>query len=73
MNQQSSGRQVVTLGNIILFLSQPFFALTLSAVCLAEKQQIPLLSTPTRDVYVNHHNTDVIYDKDSKVHTLCTV
>jgi hypothetical protein len=43
MNQQSSGRQVVTLGNIILFFSQPFFALTLSAVCLAEKQQIPLL------------------------------
>ena len=38
--KQQYGRHVALLEHIILFLSHPVFALT--AVCLAEKQQIPI-------------------------------
>jgi len=38
LKQQSAGRHVAPLGHIILIPSQPL----LNAVCLAEKQQIPI-------------------------------
>jgi hypothetical protein len=38
--KQQYGRHVALLEHIILFFSHPVFALT--AVCLAEKQQIPI-------------------------------
>jgi hypothetical protein len=41
LKQQSVGRHVPPLGHIILFPSQPVFAL--NAACLAQKQQIPIL------------------------------
>jgi hypothetical protein len=44
LKQQSVGSHSSALGHIILIPSQPVFAfLLLNGVCLAEKQQIPLL------------------------------
>jgi hypothetical protein len=43
LKQQSVGRHVAPLEHIILFLSQPVFALSPYAAYLAEKQQIPTL------------------------------
>ena len=43
LKQQSAGRHVAPLGHIILIPSQPVFALSPYAACLAEKQQIPIL------------------------------
>jgi hypothetical protein len=37
LKQQSVGRRVAPLGHIILIPSQPVFALSLNAACLAEK------------------------------------
>jgi len=43
VKQQSADIHVAPLGHIILIPSQPVFALSLYATCLAEKQQIPIL------------------------------
>jgi hypothetical protein len=45
LKQQSAGRHVAPLGHIILIPSQPVFALFLNDACLAEKQQIQILSS----------------------------
>ena len=44
LTQQSADRHVYPLGHIILILRQPVF----HAACLAEKQQIPIVSCLTR-------------------------
>jgi hypothetical protein len=43
LKQQSAGRHVAPLGQIILILSQPAVLFLLNVVCIAEKQQIPIL------------------------------
>jgi hypothetical protein len=43
LKQQSVVRHVDSLGNIILIPSHPVLLFLLNAVCLAEKQQIPIL------------------------------
>jgi hypothetical protein len=44
LKQQSTARHVAPLGQIILTLCQPVFALSLLGIaCLPEKQQIPIL------------------------------
>ena len=43
LKQQSAGRHVAPLGQIILILSQPVVLFLLNVVCIAEKQQIPIL------------------------------
>jgi hypothetical protein len=40
---RSLKQHVAPLGHIILILSQPVFALSPDAACLAEKQPIPIL------------------------------
>jgi hypothetical protein len=43
LKQQSADRYVSPLGHIILILSQPAVLFLLNVVCIAEKQQIPIL------------------------------
>ena len=43
LKQQSVGRHVTSLRYIILILSNPVLVVLLNAVCLTEKQQIPIL------------------------------
>jgi hypothetical protein len=43
LKQQNACRHVAPIGHIILIPSHPVFALSRYAVCLAEKQQIPIL------------------------------
>jgi hypothetical protein len=43
LKQQFAGKNVTPFGHIIPIPSQPIFALSRNAACLAEKQQIPIL------------------------------
>ena len=43
LKQHSADKHVAPIGHIILIPSQPAFALSPNAACLAKKQQIPIL------------------------------
>jgi hypothetical protein len=43
LKQQSAGRHVAPLGTLFWFLANQSLLFLLSAACLAEKQQIPIL------------------------------
>ena len=73
LKQQFANRHVAPLRHIILIPSQPIFALTLNATCLAEKQLIPILYSLgltwprlehtvycSRGEHDNHYTTDAV-------------
>jgi hypothetical protein len=66
--QQSADRHVASLGHIILIRANQSLLFLLNAACLAEKQQIPILSlrfdpigARTHDLlHVNNYTTDTV-------------
>jgi hypothetical protein len=73
LKQQTACRYVAPIGQIILIPSHPVFALSRYAVCLAEKQQIPIFLVfgfnrsvleptiyHTQGEHANHYATEAV-------------